>query len=258
LHSIYPVFPFTKSKFSPFQELFVRILVSAADSGFAAFLEQTFLAERYVVDRATDWQETRSLAESREYDLALLDMSLSDPAGLAALQHLRGILPHLPILVLINRTQLEDSVRLLTLGADDFVFRSAASSPELFVRARAVLHRGGRPLTTILQVQDLELNPAKRTVTRAGRAIRLTSKEYSLLEYLMRNAGRGVTREQIIEHAWNLPAAPHTNVVEVYINYLRKKVDGESEHKLIHTIRGTGYRLMKAGPERSPARAASA
>ena len=236
----------------------MRILVSATDSGFAAFLEQSFRAEHYLVDRATDWEGTRSLVENREFDLALLDLSLSDPAGLAALQHLRGIRPHLPILVLINRTQLEDSVRLLTLGADDFVFRSAASSPELFVRARAVLHRGGRPLTAILQVQDLELNPAKRTVTRAGRAIRLTSKEYSLLEYLMRNAGHGVTRDQIIEHAWNLPAAPHTNVVEVYINYLRKKIDGESEDKLIHTIRGTGYRLMKADPETSPARAASA
>jgi DNA-binding response OmpR family regulator len=236
----------------------MRILVSATDSGFAAFLEQTFRAEQYVVDLAADWVETRSLVESREFDLALLDMSLSDPAGLAALQYVRGIRPHLPILVLINRTQLEDSVRLMTLGADDFLFRSAASSPELFVRARGVLHRGGRPHASVLQVQDLELNPAKRTVTRAGRAIRLTSKEYSLLEYLMRNAGRGVTREQIIEHAWNLPAAPHTNVVEVYINYLRKKIDGESEHKLILTIRGTGYQLMKAGPDRSPARAASA
>jgi two-component system, OmpR family, copper resistance phosphate regulon response regulator CusR len=236
----------------------MRILVSATDSGFAAFLEQTFHAEHYVVNLAADWAETRSLVENREYDLALLDMSLSDPAGLAALQYVRGIRPHLPILVLINRTQLEDSVRLLTLGADDFVFRSAASSPELFVRARAVLHRGGRPLASVLQVQDLELNPAKRTVTRAGRAIRLTSKEYSLLEYLMRNAGRGVTREQIIEHAWNLPAAPHTNVVEVYINYLRKKIDGESEHKLIQTIRGTGYQLLKARPDKSPARAVSA
>ena len=236
----------------------MQILVSATDSGFAAFLEQTFRAEQYVVDLATGWEETRSLVEGREYGLALLDMSLSDPAGLSALQYVRGIRPHLPILVLINRTQLEDSVRLLTLGADDFVFRSAASSPELFVRARAVLHRGGRPLASVLQVQDLELNPAKRTVTRAGRPIRLTSKEYSLLEYLMRNAGRGVTREQIIEHAWNLPAAPHTNVVEVYINYLRKKIDGESEHKLIHTIRGTGYQLLKAGPDGSPARAVSA
>jgi DNA-binding response OmpR family regulator len=236
----------------------VQILVSATDSGFAAFLEQTFRAEQYVVDLASGWEETRSLVENREYGLALLDMSLSDPAGLSALQYVRGIRPHLPILVLINRTQLEDRVRLLTLGADDFVFRSAASSPELFVRARAVLHRGGRPLASVLQVQDLELNPAKRTVTRAGRAIRLTSKEYSLLEYLMRNAGRGVTREQIIEHAWNLPAAPHTNVVEVYINYLRKKIDGESEHKLIHTIRGTGYQLLKAVPERSPVTAVSA
>jgi DNA-binding response OmpR family regulator len=236
----------------------VQILVSATDSGFAAFLEQTFRAAQYGVDLAADWEQTRSLVENREYGLALLDMSLSDPAGLSALQYVRGIRPHLPILILINRTQLEDSGRLLNLGADDFVFRSAASSPELFVRARALLHRDGRPLASVLQVQDLEINLAKRTVTRAGRAIRLTSKEYSLLEYLMRNTGRGVTREQIIEHAWNLPAAPHTNVVEVYINYLRKKIDGESEHKLIHTIRGTGYQLLKAGPERSPAKAASA
>jgi DNA-binding response OmpR family regulator len=237
----------------------VRILISANDSAFAAFLEHSFRTEQYAVDLARDWDEARSFIDTRNYDLAVLDMSQSVAAALAALQHARSVRPELPILVLINRSQTEDSVRLLAMGADDFAFRSAASSPELLARARAVLHRGSRPQYSVLRVRDLELNRARRTVSRAGKVIHLTSKEFSLLEYLMRNAGQDVTRDQIIEHAWNLPAAPHTNVVEVYINYLRKKIDGEFEQKLIQTIRGTGYRLLKADiPGNSPARAVSA
>lgn len=237
----------------------MRILISANDSAFAAFLEHSFRAEQYAVDLPRNWDEARCFIDTRNYDLAVLDMSQSVASALATLQHARGTRPELPILVLINRSQTEDSVRLLAMGADDFAFRSAASSPELLARARAVLHRGSRPQHSVLRVRDLELNPARRTVTRAGKVIRLTSKEFSLLEYLMRNAGQGVTRDQIIGHAWNLPAAPHTNVVEVYINYLRKKIDGEFEQKLIQTIRGTGYRLLKADvPGSSPAKAASA
>lgn len=236
----------------------MRILISAFDAGFAAFLERTFREQSYAVDVPRDWDETRVLLQTRDYNLALLDMSLSDSAAFAALRHARHIRPQLPILVLINSSQTDDSVRLLAMGADDFVFRSIASSSELFARARAVLHRENRSLMSILRVQDLELDPAKRTVSRAGRTIHLTVKEYSLLEFLMRNAGRNVTREQILEHAWNLPSVPHTNVVEVYINYLRKKVDAESDHKLIQTVRGTGYRLLRStGPENSPAKAAS-
>jgi len=228
----------------------VRILVSESDSGFGAFLEQSFRAEDYTVDLAHDWEEAKSLVEQHAYDLALLDISVSDGAGFEVLRHFHVVRPQLPVLVLINRTQLEDSTRLLGMGADDFAFRSAASSPELSARARAVLLRGGnRPLGTVLRVDDLELNPAKRTVTRSGKPIHLTSKEYSLLEYLMRNVGHGVTREEIIGHAWNLPAPPQTNVVEVYINSLRKKIDGQSEYKLIQTIRGRGYQLTTPGPK---------
>lgn len=237
----------------------MRILISAADSEFASFLAHTFRAESHLVDLVRDWDETGSLIETREYDLALLDMSPYDAAALVALQNARSLRPQLPILVLINRSQTEEGVRLLAMGADDFAFRSVASCQELFARARAVLHRGGRPAAAVLRVQDLELDPTRRTVSRGGKAIHLTSKEYSLLEYLMRNAGRDVTREQILEQAWNLRSAPHTNVVEVYINYLRRKIDGDSPHKLIHTVRGTGYRLLRAaGPESSPAQAASA
>jgi DNA-binding response OmpR family regulator len=237
----------------------VRILVSANDSGFAALLDHAFRADHYVVDLPRDWDETRSFVETREYDLAFLDMSSSGDAGPAALRHARSVRPQLPILVLIRRSQIQESAHLLAMGADDFVFRSAASSPELLARARAVLGRGSRHPASVLRVQDLELDAAKRVASRAGKTIHLTSKEYSLLEYLMRNAGRDVTRQEIIEHAWNLTAAPQTNVVEVYINYLRKKIDGGSRQKLIQTIRGTGYRLQRSdGPEDPSAKAASA
>jgi two-component system, OmpR family, copper resistance phosphate regulon response regulator CusR len=237
----------------------VRILVSADDAAFAAFLEQMFRANHCTVDVPNARDETCSFIETREYDLAVLDLTPSDAAAFAMLERVRSIRPQLPILVLINRSQTKDSVRLLTMGADDFAFRSTSSTVELFARARAVLQRGRRQAAPLLRVQDLELDPLRRTVSRGGKLIRLTSKEYSLLEYLMKNAGYGVTREQIIEHAWNLPAAPHTNVVEVYINYLRKKVDGDSQRKLIQTIRGRGYRLLRSdAADGPPATAASA
>lgn len=236
----------------------MRILVSANDSSLAVLLERMFRCERYDTDLAHGWNEARSFVESRDYDLALFDVSLSDAAAVATLQHAHNTKPELPILVLIKRPETNDTERLLAMGAADFVVWSDASSTEVFARARAVLHRGKQSLAPILRVQDLEIDPARRSASRAGKAIHLTAKEYSLLEYLMRNAGRSVTREQILERAWNLPVPPHTNVVEVYINYLRKKLDGGSEQKLIHTIRGTGYRLGRSTPETSPAKAASA
>lgn len=236
----------------------MRILVSANDSGLALLLERTFRSERYDTDLAHGWNEARAFVEGRDYDLALFDVSLSDPAAVATLQYTHNTKPDLPILVLIKRPETKDTERLLAMGADDFVVWSGASSPEVFARARAILRRSKQFPAPVLRVHDLEIDPAKRSAARAGRAIRLTSKEYSLLEYLVKNAGRSVTREQILERAWNLPVSPHTNVVEVYINYLRKKVDRGSEKKLIQTVRGTGYRLGQFTGENSPAKAASA
>lgn len=236
----------------------MRILVSANNSGLAALLERTFRSERYDADFPHGWDETCSFVQGREYDLALFDVSLSDPAAVATLQYTHNTRPGLPILVLIKQSETQDTERLLAMGADDFVVWSGASFPEVLARARVVLLRGKLFPAPVLRVHDLEIYPATKRACRGGKPIHLTSKEYSLLEYLMRNAGRSVTREQILERAWNLPVSPHTNVVEVYINYLRKKVDGGPGQRLIQTVRGTGYRLGQFAGENSPAKAASA
>lgn len=236
----------------------MRILLCTDDADFAASLEHTFRVGPFTTDSASEWNQARAKLQNREYDLALVDISVSETTGIATLQQLRSLRPVLPILVLINKRQMEDSVGLTSIGADDFAQRT--STPlELVARARALKRRGTHQACSVLRVQDLELDTGKRTVLRGGKQIHLTFKEYFLLEYLMRNAGSDVTREQIIERAWNLPSAPQTNVVEVYINYLRKKIDGDFERKLIRTVRGTGYRLLRAdGSDSPPVKAASA
>jgi DNA-binding response OmpR family regulator len=146
------------------------------------------------------------------------------------------------VLILSGRARVEDRVKGLDLGADDYLAKPFSFS-ELSARVRALLRRNPSSLDIILRVEDLELDRAERLVRRAGRRIDLTPREFALLEYLMRNAGRPVTRAMIIEHVWNFSFDTMTNVVDVYINYLRKKVDQGFEHKLIHTVRNVGYVL---------------
>jgi DNA-binding response OmpR family regulator len=136
----------------------------------------------------------------------------------------------------------EDRVQGLDLGADDYLTKPF-SFTELSARVRALLRRSSMPAEMVLRVADLELNRVERSVTRAGKSIEMTPKEFSLLEYLMRNTGRCVTRAMIVEHVWNLSFDTMTNVVDVYINYVRKKVDQSHEKKLIHTVRGVGYQI---------------
>ena len=138
---------------------------------------------------------------------------------------------------------MEHRAQVLDLGADDLVLKPFEFA-ELSARVRAALRRGGHYAEVVLRVEDLELSRIEHSVKRAGRKIKLTPKEFALLEYLMRNSGQRVTRTEIIQHVWNIPRDTLTNVVDVYINYLRKKVDAPCEHKLIHTVRGVGYRLQ--------------
>ena len=223
----------------------MRILVAENDPALARFLERGFDAEKYAVDLATDQEEAKCLAQERNYDAAILDLNFPGPDSLDILRTVRAKQQQLPILILTSRTRPEERVQVLDLGADDLVLKPFAFS-ELSARVRALLRRGNRTMEAVMRVEDLELSRVERTVKRGGRSIELTPKEFALLAYLLCNAGQRVTRAQIIEHVWNLSCDTMTNVVDVYINYLRKKVDACSERTLIQTIRGVGYQLLAA------------
>jgi two-component system copper resistance phosphate regulon response regulator CusR len=221
----------------------MRILVAESDVALGLFLEREFRTENYTIDLVGDANEAKILARDRHYDAAILDLNLPQPEGLETLRCVRAAQEQLPILILATRGTAEERVRVLDLGADDLVFKPFAFS-ELSARVRALLRRGGHYPQTVLRVEDLELSRIEHSVKRAGKKIKLTPKEFALLEYLMRNSGQRVTRMEIIQHVWNLSFDTMTNVVDVYINYLRKKVDAPCEHKLIRTVRGVGYQLQ--------------
>ena len=220
----------------------MRVLVAEDDNALASFVRKGLEAEHYAVDIASDGAEAQYMAEEYDYDLVILDLTLPQTDGLHVLKRVRAKKSGLPVLVLTARSRVEDRVKGLDLGADDYLTKPFSFS-ELSARVRALLRRGSRPAESVLRAEDLELNRVERTVKRAGRRIELTPKEFALLEYLMLNAGRRVTRTMIIEHVWNLSFDTMTNVVDVYINYLRKKMDEGFGRKLIRTVRGVGYQL---------------
>jgi DNA-binding response OmpR family regulator len=225
----------------------MRILVVEDDAPLASFLRQGLEAEYYAVDIASDGDDARWMALENDYDLVVLDLNLPTMDGIAVLHAIRPKKPSLPVLVLTGRSRIEDRVESLDSGADDCLIKPF-SYTELSARVRALMRR--RPLTTetTLKIADLELDRIERTVTRAGKRIELTSKEFGLLEYLLRNAGHRITRSMIVEHVWNLSFDTGTNIVDVYINYLRNKIDEGFSTKLIHTVRGVGYE-MHSHPE---------
>ncbi len=220
----------------------MRILVVEDDGPVAGFVSKGLEAEHYAVDIAPDGDEACWLVSENDYDLVILDLNLPKKDGIEVLHAIRPKKPSLPVLVLTGRSRIEDRVQSLDSGADDCLTKPF-SYTELSARVRALMRR--RPLTvdTLLKIADLELDRVERTVKRAGKRIELTSKEFGLLEYLLRNAGRRITRSMIVEHVWNLSFDTGTNVVDVYINYLRKKIDDGFAPKLIHTVRGVGYEL---------------
>jgi DNA-binding response OmpR family regulator len=226
----------------------MRILVVEDDKPVAGFVKQGLESDRYEVDVASDGEQAQSLVDRAEFDLVILDLVLPKLDGFEVLNHIRTQKPSLPVLILSGRAAVEDRVRGLDLGAGDYLAKPFSFS-ELSARVRALLRRIPDRAEIVLRVEDLELDRAKRVVRRADCRIDLTPREFALLEYLMRNAGRCVTRAMIIEHVWDFPLDAMTNVVDVYINYLRRKIDGNSEKKLIHTVRGAGYQL--GGKEKS-------
>jgi DNA-binding response OmpR family regulator len=220
----------------------MRVLLAEDDKAVANFIQKGLAAEQYAVDVAGDGEEAQYMLEQFDFDLVVLDLGLPQLNGLEILKRLRASKQSLPVLVLTARSRVEDRVKGLDLGADDYLTKPFAFA-ELSARLRALLRRPAHPPDMVLRVKDLEMNRAERTVRRAGQPIELTSKEFALLEYLLRNAGRCVTRTMIIEHVWNLSFDPMTNVVDVYINYLRNKVDRGQATKLLRTVRGVGYQL---------------
>jgi two-component system copper resistance phosphate regulon response regulator CusR len=196
----------------------MRILLAEDDTALAGFVRKGLEAESYAVDVSADGEQARALATELEYDLIVLDLNLPRLDGVSILRDVRSKKPTVPILILTGRAKVDDRVRCLDIGADDYLVKPFSFS-ELSARIRALLRRSRLPAQAVLRVEDLELDRVERKVTRGDRSIELTSKEFALLEYLMRNAGRRVTRTMIIEHVWNLSFDSSTNLVDVYINY---------------------------------------
>lgn len=219
----------------------MRVLIVEDDEPVSKFLQKSLEAESYAADVVADGEEARSYASARDYDLVILDLNLPRTDGLEVLRHIRAKKGSLPVLALTARREVEDRVKTLDLGADDYLAKPFAFA-ELSARVRALLRRSSHSETT-LRAEDLELDRVGRVAKRGGKLIELTPKELGLLEYLMLNAGRTVTRSMIIQNVWKLTSDTMTNVVDVYINYLRKKVDEGFERKLIRTVRGIGYQI---------------
>ncbi len=213
----------------------MRILIAEDDSALASFVKKGLDAEHYAVDVSNDGEQARAMAGEFDYDLVVLDLSLPRLDGVAILRYLRTRKPSMPILVLTGRTRVEDRVQCLDLGADDYLGKPFSFS-ELSARIRALLRRCHLPAESVLTVEDLKLDRVERRVERAGRRIDLTGKEFALLEYLMRNAGRRITRAMIIEHVWNLSFDTCTNVVDVYVNYSTAQVDKKKVNRLATAI----------------------
>jgi heavy metal response regulator len=220
----------------------MRILLVEDDRKVASFIRKGLTEEGYAVDVAHDGEAGLFMGLDRLHDVIVLDVMLPGKPGFQVLRELRQAKVATPVLLLTARDAVEDKVQGLDAGADDYLTKPFAFA-ELLARVRALLRRGKAAQAPALQVADLILDPAARTVKRGGETIPLTNREFALLEYFLRNPGRVLTRTMIAEHVWDYSFDAGTNVIDVYVNYLRKKVDAGREPKLIHTVRGVGYVL---------------
>lgn len=220
----------------------MRILVVEDEKKIADFVKRGLKEEGYAVDVAYDGENGLFLAQTNQYDLILLDLMLPKMDGLEVCRQLKKEGCLAPIIMVTAKDTVEDKVTGLDAGADDYLTKPFAFK-ELLARMRAVLRKKDSKDASSLKVEDLALDLLTHKVSRGGKEVSLTAKEYALLEYLMRNAGSIVTRTMISEHVWNIDFDTFTNVIDVYINYLRNKIDSPHKKKLIRTIRGRGYTL---------------
>lgn len=223
----------------------MRVLVIEDDAALNGILAKRLAEEGHSVDCCFDGRDGLDYAEAEDYDCIVLDWMLPKMDGLTLLRRLRGGGNHANVLLLTAKDSIEDRVAGLDAGADDYLVKPF-SFDELLARVRALLRRQSEVRSPVLKLDDLVMDTASKTVQRGGKKLLLTSKEYALLEYLLRHQGQTLTRSQISDHVWNFDFDYDSNIVDVYIRYLRNKVDKPFPNKLIHTVRGFGY-VMRCG-----------
>ena len=222
----------------------MRLLVVEDEKKVSSFISKGLKEEGYAVDVAFDGKTGLQMAMDKVHDLIVLDIHLPGMDGMSVLHELRKGKVSTPVLLLTVRANIEDKVLGLDAGADDYLTKPFAFQ-ELVARIRALLRRKTEAELPVLQFADLTLDPARRVVLRGVKKIDLTAKEYALLYYFMRNPGLVLTRTMISDHVWDYNFDSMTNIIDVYVNYLRRKIDSDREHKLIHTVRGVGYVLKE-------------
>lgn len=220
----------------------MRVLLIEDDKKLTGYIKKGLIEESYSVDVVHSGLDGIDAVSTTEYDLIILDILLPGKSGIDVCREIRNRGIVIPVIMLTAKDTVQDKVTGLDAGADDYLAKPF-SFDELLARIRALLRRTQSYKTPVLKVGDLELDPGAHRISRAGREIQLTGKEYALLEYLMRNKGRVVTETNILEHVWDMQADPFTNVVSVYIHYLRNKVDKGFDRALIHTVRSIGYTI---------------
>ena len=234
----------------------MSILLADDDLHLATFLSKSLESEGHSVHTALDEDSVLSELQRQSYKLIILDLNFGQTDGLKLLEKLRSEGLETPVMVLSARNRVSDRIQSLNLGADDYITKPF-SFQELAARANALLRRKADPLLSILRVENLELDPSSRKAHRGKREIKLSPKEFDLLFLLMRHAGDTVARQDLLRESWGLQPETDSNLVDVYVNYLRKKVDFPDEDKLIYTVRGAGYRIGRPAPSQSGALAAT-
>jgi DNA-binding response OmpR family regulator len=225
----------------------MRLLLVEDDEGIISFLEKGLREATYAVDIARDGNDALYKSAVNEYDAVILDIMIPAPDGLEVCRALRNSGSKVPIIMLTARDEVGDRIRGLDLGADDYLTKPFQVS-ELLARLRAVMRRGSAQTSAVIEVGNLTIDTAAQTVNRGDREVTLTARQYAVLEYLARNAGRVVSRTELTEHVWNEGRDTFSNVIDVHITHLRQKIDREPDEPLIHTRRGAGYILSASAP----------
>lgn len=222
----------------------MRVLIAEDEKDLNKILSERLKAEHYSVDSCYDGQEALDYLASAEYDAVIMDIMMPVMDGLSALRTMRRKNDSTPVLLLTAKDSVEDRVRGLDAGANDYLVKPFAVE-ELLARIRVLLRRPAETPKTCYQVADLEVHMDTRQVLRGGKEVKLSGKEFALLRYMIQNEGIVLSRDRLEEHLWNFDYAGGSNVIDVYIRYLRKKIDEGHEPKLIHTVRGAGYVLKE-------------